>query len=110
MNKYEKKVLEVASKDALIYELTKEKLKGKIGNIFDFITFGLVSFGDGVKQLGSIQGAYYLLIEGKQADLVHIHHNLDVEYDNVTHQVQGASNRRTFDVDGYRYKLYRKIR
>lgn len=108
MNKYDEKVLQVAPKNAVVYELLRKKTRGSKGEIINFLLEGLLSFGDAVKQLDTRE-AFYLVMNENNAELVTLQNDLTSANLDVTSSVQISSGKKHFLFDGYKYKLYRKI-
>lgn len=108
MNKYDKKVLEVAPIGAVIYELLQKEDRGSNGKIIDFLLEGILSFGSAVKQLETRE-TYYLIMNENEADLVPIQMDLTISNQDISSAVQIASGKKYFLHDGYKYNLYRKI-
>lgn len=51
MNKYDRKLFEIAPEDATIYELARKEIKSDTDNVLDFLFYGIFSFLEGVKGL-----------------------------------------------------------
>ncbi|MGN7300162.1 hypothetical protein [Ferdinandcohnia sp. SAFN-114] len=108
MNKYDEKVLKVAPKGAVIFELLQKEVRSTKGNIVDFLLDGILSFGSAVKQLETRE-TYYLIMNENEAKLITMQKDLTISNKNITSAVQIASEKKHFLLDGYKYKLYRKI-
>jgi len=108
MNKYDKKVLRVAPKSAKIYELLQKKDRGAKGQIIELLFDSILSVGEALKQIET-RGAYYLVMNDHKAELVRIHKDLAVSNQDITSLVQISSGKKQFVLDGYKYKLYRKV-
>lgn len=83
MNKYEQKVIELASDDAMIYELVREEISSTKGQIIDFMLEGLVAFVAALKNLKK-RNTYYLVMNEKKSELIRIKRNLDTSRTDVT--------------------------
>lgn len=106
MNKYDTKIHEIASENSTIHELNRRPIRSSFFNFVSIMLDNIPWVVDGFTS----KGAYYLILDGTKADLVHIERNLDVSHRDVTRTVQGAANKRSFDFEGNRYKIYRKIK
>ncbi len=107
MNKYDKKLAEIAPKHATIYELTREDVETTSEGIADMFLGGLFRIGKLLRKPQFV-GAFYLIINDKESDLVHIQRDLIVKKYDVTNTIQAASSRKQFTYDGYRYTLFQK--
>ncbi|WP_342431281.1 hypothetical protein [Neobacillus sp. FSL H8-0543] len=109
MNKYEEKLMELTSKDATIYDLIQEEIQSPKIQILDFLLEGLLK---GRKALMALKtgNSYYLVINKDKSELVQIERDLTVLHKDVTRAVQAAANKKSFEFEGKRYKLHRKIR
>lgn len=108
MNKYDQKVIEFAPKNAKIYELTRKKAHGKNGQVLELIFESVLSFGNAVKQLEE-RDAYYLVMENQRALLYKIERNLNLSQKDITDTVQLLSGKKDFILEGFKYKLFRKL-
>jgi hypothetical protein len=106
MNKYDAKILEIASEDVTIYELMRRTIKSPLVHFIDIMLNSTLMAADAINS----KGTYYLLLDETKADIVHIERNLDVSHKDVTHAIQVSLNKKSFEWEGQRYKLYRKIR
>ncbi len=106
MNKYDAKILEIASSSGTIHELLRRPVRNPLFQLIDIMLNNTLWAVDGLVS----KGAYYLLLDETKADLVHIERNLDVSRIDVTSVVKDSAKKRSFDFEGNRYKLYRKIR
>ncbi len=109
MNKYDTKVMELATEGTIIYELTKDIIGSNSKPKTDFLLEGLLSFVVALKDVKK-RDAYYLVIDGEKSKLVNIQRNLNVSHKDVTSAVQVASEKKSFEFEGQKYKLYRKIK
>lgn len=109
MNKYDEKIFQYATKNDTIFELLPKKLHGTGRNIFDFITENILSVGTVAKQLNTRE-SFYLVMNEEKAELVNIQKDLQLASQDITGSVKIASGKKNFDYNGYRYKIYRKLR
>ena len=109
MNKYEKELFKVTPTDAIIYDLIREDVTSSGRQILDFLLEGIMTFGKTVKGLKT-RDAYYLVIKDEESELVQIQPNLKIVKKDVTSATRAAANKKSFEFEGKRYKLYRKIR
>lgn len=105
MNKYDKKILEVAPNDVIIHELICRPVRSSLFQAIDLLLDNLFFISDGLKA----KGTYYLLSDDKKVTLAHIERDLQVNYKDVTTAIQQTQNRRTFIFEDHRYKTIRKI-
>ena len=68
MNKYDAKILEIASGDVKIYELMRRKIQGPFVRFIDTMLNSTLMAADAINS----KGTYYLLLDETKADLVHI--------------------------------------
>ncbi|MEH7177577.1 hypothetical protein [Neobacillus vireti] len=109
MNKYEQELMKVTPKGAIIYELIQEDINSRSVQIFEFLGEGILAFGKALNRLKKMD-AFFLVINDEKSELVQIQSNLTKIQQDVTRAVQAASNKKSFEFEGKRYKLYRKIR
>lgn len=107
MNKYDVKINEIAPEASTIHELICRPVRSPF---FQFVNIIFDSIPWVVDGIAASQGAYYLIINESKADLVHMERNLDLSQSNVTSAVQKSANKRSFEFEGNKYKLYRKIK
>jgi|SRR5690606_26393599 len=106
MNKYDKKILEIAPNNGSIHELIRRPIRSGFLRFVDMMFDNVLVAADGL----SSTGAYYLLVGDTSAELVHIEKDLQVSQQNVTQVVQQSVKKRSFEFDGNKYKVHRKIR
>ena len=95
--------------DAIIYDLIQEEINSPKVQILDFLLEGLFAGKKAIKALKT-GDAYYLVMNEGKSELVQIQRDLNVLHKDVTSAVQVAANKKSFEFEGKRYKLYRKIR
>jgi len=106
MNKYDKKIVEVAPDGETIHELIRRPVRSPLFHFIDILLDSVLWSADGFTS----KGAYYLVLDKTKAELIHIERNLDVSHKDVTSVVQVSANKNSFKFEGYKYKLIRKIR
>lgn len=106
MNKYDAKIIETTPADATIYELMQHTIRGPFSTFIDIMFNNLLFIADRVKT----DGAYYLVLHNAMAELICVKHDLSISHHDVTKVVQSTSNRKSFELDGKRYKMYRKVK
>lgn len=106
MNKYDEKILGIASAEGTIHELIRRPIRSPFYQFVDILLDNVLFVADGL----SSKGAYYLLVKETEADLIHIDRNLNVSRQDVTSVIQAAANKKSFKFEGNKYKLCRKVR
>lgn len=106
MNKYEKKIFEITSENKSIHELLRRPKRGIWFHIIDTLADFMLS----VKDSFDTDGVYYLVMDEKKAELVHITKELDYTKTDITHVIANAAKQNKFEYDGYNYKLFKKVR
>lgn len=106
MNKFDNKILEIAPKEGTIHDLLRRKVRS---GLFQFVDMMYNNIFLTIDHLEST-GAYYLIVEKNKATLVHIDKDLQVSRKDITNIIQTSGNKNSFEYEGYKYKLYRKVR
>ncbi|RFB17255.1 hypothetical protein DZB84_09285 [Bacillus sp. HNG] len=109
MNKFDEKIMQMAQENDEIFELLQSEMRSNGGKVLNFLLEGLFSFDSAVKQLEKRE-AFYLVMNHEKAELVTFQKTLELSRQDVTGAIQLASGKKTFDFNGYRYKLFRKIK
>lgn len=106
MNKYEKKILELAPEQATIHELLRRPKRSALFHFFDLLFDNIFWVADGFKT----RGTYFLVTNNEQATLFHISPELDVTSEDITATIQTAAHKKSFIHQEHQYKIYRKIK
>lgn len=106
MNKYDKKILEIAQEGGTIHELIRRPVRSPLIQFIDMMLNNTLWTVDGLRE----KGAFYLLLDETKADLVHIERNFNVSHQDVTSVIQSSAHKSSFKFEGSKYKLYRKIK
>lgn len=109
MNKYDEKVIEYSWENANIYEVQPKKLHGTGRKIFDFFTDYILDFTDAMKQLKDRDG-FYLVFDEKKAVLIKVSKDLALSHQEIPSTKVLESKKKYFDLNGYRFKFYRKVK
>lgn len=108
MNKYDRRLFEVATEVGVVHELLRRPIRSRLFKLVDLMFDNIGWTFDGL----SSKGAYYLVITPDRmvAMVYHIDRNLEVTTWDVTSVVQAMAGKKSFEFEGYRYKLYRRIK
>lgn len=106
MNKYEKKIYEIAPNDVTIHELFRRPVRSPLFKFIDMMFDNIFM----IKDSFPTNGAYFLLMDQNKAELVNITKDLTVSKIDVTDAVGKAAGNKSFEYDGHIYKIYRKLR
>ena len=91
MNKYDKKVLEIAPEASSIQELSRRPIRSRFAHFVDMLLDSPLIVLDSFQK-----GAYYLLVDKTNAELVHIDRDLTVSQKDVTNVISSMGNKRSF--------------
>lgn len=92
MNKYEKKILELAPEQATIHELLRRPKRSALFHFFDLLFANIFWVADGFKT----RGTYFLVTNNEQAALFHISPELDVTSEDITATIQATAHKKSF--------------
>lgn len=92
MNKYEKKILELAPEQATIHELLRRPKRSALFHFFDLLFDNIFWVADGFKT----RGTYFLVTNNEQATFFHISPELDVTSEDITATIQAAAHKKSF--------------
>ncbi|MFS0821312.1 hypothetical protein [Bacillus sp. 1P02SD] len=109
MNKYDEKIIQFAKEKDEIFELLQSEVRSNGGKVFNFLLEGIFSFDSAVKQLDRKE-AFYLVVNQEKAELVTIQKTLELSHQDISGAIQVASGKKSFEFNGYKYKLFRKIK
>lgn len=107
MNKYQKKILEIAPAGAEVYELVNKKIRSTETQVLDFLMDYAISFYDAISNLRK-RVHYYLVIHENNTELVEISKDLSVSTYTIPKEVF-HQKRKHFDFNGQRFTLHRKM-
>lgn len=107
MNKYEEKIIEITDLDSSIHELLRKKNRSPMFQLFDLLVDNVFFFTDGLKS----NGAYFLTVNNTDAKLIHIDKkSLNIKETNVTNIIKNNAKQKSFDYNGFKYTIIKKIR
>ncbi|MFC7364665.1 MULTISPECIES: hypothetical protein [Bhargavaea] len=105
MKRAEEIVLETVPEGSTVYELIRTGFAEKKTRILDMLFDELLTLNRTVSQIKGKE-AYFLVVGGNRAELV------KVSGDSISERKDApaeAAGNKAFNLDGYRYKRYRKI-
>jgi hypothetical protein len=106
MNRAEETVLEKVPEGSTVYELVRTGFAGRKMRLLDMLFDETLTLNRTVSQLKGKE-AYFLVLSGTHAELV------TVSGESVSERKEAppeaAAGKKTFAIDGYTFKRYRKI-
>ncbi|KZE39889.1 hypothetical protein AV656_00980 [Bhargavaea cecembensis] len=106
MNRAEATVLEKVPEDSTVYELIRTGFAERKTRLVDMLFDEVLTLNRTVSQLKGKE-AYFLVINGTQAELVTV--SGDTISERKEAPPEAVAGKKTFANDGYTYKRYRKI-
>lgn len=106
MNKYDQKVLELSDSQSSIYELLQKKIRSPLFHFINLVMEQIPTVADDLIH----RGAHYLIVNGRERELIHISPDLDIVTETIPLTGAAALEGNSFDFDGFRYKLFRRLK